>query len=456
MRSVRSTRRHSGFTLIELLVVIAIIAILIALLVPAVQKTREAAARTQCGNNVKQLVLALHSHHDAKRRFPAGYGPGSNVQSDPGWGWGALILPYIDQKPLYEQLNPLKNPIPGDQTTVTNPLVQVVLPVFRCPTDQGPTLDPDRGYHATANYIGVTGNVYSSGNDLNQNGILFQNSGIRIKEITDGTSNTVILGERAWGTIGGVQYVGAIWTGCYIATKDGSTVRGLNGTSQCKLNGSDQWAFSSWHPGGVQFGLADGSVKMIGFDAGDPLLSNNASRNDGNVVVWPCAPLPHASGLRHGLAAVPVAVRQRRRAPIAGHDVAAPSLARRANDRGLCANLSGSRGISIAGTADFDTVAHQRSEDAEVDDTPPRSLPGRGPDADDLRPAHPAPQVGHTTPTAASPTSSSILTIPARSSASRPTSPRLWLASSAGRSNSRRENSTACFRRSIAATSISP
>src|SRR5271168_1552167 len=100
------TRRRSGFTLIELLVVIAIIAILIALLVPAVQKVREAAARTQCTNNLKQIGLACLSYHDANKRLPQGYIVNPADQPSPGWSWSVLILPYIDQEPLYIDLNP--------------------------------------------------------------------------------------------------------------------------------------------------------------------------------------------------------------------------------------------------------------------------------------------------------------------------------------------------------------
>src|SRR3982074_2220566 len=101
---IRHVRLRSAFTLIELLVVIAIIAILIALLVPAVQKVRAAAARTQCTNNLKQQGLALHNYHGVLKRLPPAYIAATGIK--PGWGWGTLILPYMDQQPLYTQLNP--------------------------------------------------------------------------------------------------------------------------------------------------------------------------------------------------------------------------------------------------------------------------------------------------------------------------------------------------------------
>src|SRR6202051_4326343 len=131
--------RPSGFTLIELLVVIAIIAILIALLVPAVQKVREAGARLQCANNLKQIGLALHSYHGAYKQFPAGYidgntNPNSTPDNDvgPGWGWASFLLPYLEQGNVFNQIN-FQVPVGSGVNTAVS---QISLSVFQCPSDQ--------------------------------------------------------------------------------------------------------------------------------------------------------------------------------------------------------------------------------------------------------------------------------------------------------------------------------
>src|SRR5262245_2499007 len=202
LEDVAMTRR-SGFTLIELLVVIAIIVVLIGLLLPAVQKVREAAARIKCANNLKQIGLALHMHHDQNNRFPPAWSaPGLG----PGWGWSAYILPQLEQDALYQQLQVATTTFgPPGATYITaadipSTLPQLKLDVFRCPSDTGPDKNPERGNFGMSNYRGVAGvydvpvpNPYTLNQD--KGGILFQNSRIRVFDITDGTSNTMVVCE---------------------------------------------------------------------------------------------------------------------------------------------------------------------------------------------------------------------------------------------------------------------
>src|SRR5579863_1826177 len=160
--------RKKGFTLIELLVVIAIIAILVSLLLPAVQQAREAARRTQCKNNLKQIGLALHNYHDALLVFPPGYvdkngDPNSTPDNDlgPGWGWASFILPYLDQGNLYSQIN--FNLGVGLGANAQPSLV--TLPVMQCPSDTLPQPFPvyDSSFTtpiatvAYGNYVGCNG-----------------------------------------------------------------------------------------------------------------------------------------------------------------------------------------------------------------------------------------------------------------------------------------------------------
>ncbi|MFN0197420.1 MAG: DUF1559 domain-containing protein, partial [Planctomycetaceae bacterium] len=211
--------KRKGFTLIELLVVIAIIAVLIALLLPAVQQAREAARRTQCRNNLKQVGLALHNYHDSHSAFPSGWiGVEAGIQSahggGSGVGWGTMILPYIDQANVYNLFNAsvnIENPL-NDAFRLTS------LTVFRCPSDPQPqrwTIDKDGSPGTaicelpTANYIAAFGteNIdgcenavgtppVASNGQCQGNGTFYHNSLIRIRDITDGTSNTFIAGER--------------------------------------------------------------------------------------------------------------------------------------------------------------------------------------------------------------------------------------------------------------------
>lgn len=317
LRRIRN--RRPGFTLIELLVVIAIIATLVSLLLPAVQRAREAANRSSCQNNLKQLGLAMHNYHDSFKSFPPGWvdqvGPGGS-----NWGWATYLLPQMEQGNLYKSLNVGNvNMMQAMNDATMLPLMRTPLSLYRCPSDTAPnvntlhTMAGPAGTEqlTTSNYIGSTGGLdYGFGTNANGSpvqltGVFGQNSSVEIKDITDGTSNTIAVGERSWVQAtqpsGNAQCNAAVLFGIsggngYLPNRAlGNGFFGINQTGSFGGAGSGDscsHAFNSLHDGGTQFLFADGSVHFLSENlqrdqqgqGGSFVYQNLLNRADGFVV----------------------------------------------------------------------------------------------------------------------------------------------------------------------------
>ena len=337
-----------GFTLIELLVVIAIIAILIALLVPAVQKVREAAARTQCQNNLKQIGLAMHNYHSLHKVFPAGAMQSPSFGTNCTGSWAVAILPFVDQDPMYGRLDLTQqfySVNPGTVLANVDTLKGFAPKVFVCPSSPLPLLicpeDLNSPPAATfwgknilaGNYVGIMGacngpnsatepatGVASArvidqrpaapiqlnfGGILATNGVLFHGSKIRTAHITDGTSNTMIVGEQGdWGSDPGVgspptprpqieirqPFRSGIWSGSNFEGMSCVTVRYPINT-KTRVNFQDGIARYGWntpiqsaHSGGAFVARCDGGVAWLAAGTSFDVLKFLCVRDDEKTV----------------------------------------------------------------------------------------------------------------------------------------------------------------------------
>lgn len=320
------SRQKSGFTLVELLVVIAIIGILVALLLPAVQAAREAARRLQCSNNLKQLALACHTHHDTFKLLPNGGRHWSAhatfingrpaVGAEQRMGWAYQILPYVEQRNLYEGQG-----VTGDDIDRSIQVIRTPLKFLFCPSRRGIQTLPDnadwyssgadshhatnpssagRNYpHAQTDYAGAnlenTGAITRVGNTVMVTvGSLTYlkgdgNGSIPFSSIQDGLSNTFLLGEKRLN----LTYIGLYqgddnegWTSGW----DHDTMRYTTRLPlpDIKAAGGDgNQRFGSSHPAGVQMAMADGSVQFVPYTVNDVVFASLGQRDDGRAVEAP-------------------------------------------------------------------------------------------------------------------------------------------------------------------------
>ncbi len=291
----RNSQLRTGFTLIELLVVIAIIAILLALLLPAVQKAREAARRTQCRNNLKQLGIALHNYHDTHNILPpqvisSEWDVLSPVHGFPTgwWSWRARLLPMIEQSAMYVGMDSLKHDSVAGMDTYSAYLA-TSLPIYRCPTD--PNSEKRYTEHfpwssgpisiAIANFFGIRGSTEHVPGD----GMFpARNIAVRFRDVTDGLSNTFMLGERAADD-------NAYWGWWSMGTgEDGEGF--LDFVLHCgeglrpglSSDPADLSHFWSVHDGGAFFMMGDGSVQFLSYSIDFGTFQALGSRNGGEVI----------------------------------------------------------------------------------------------------------------------------------------------------------------------------
>ncbi len=294
---------HRGFSLIEFLVVLAVIAMLLSLLLPAMNGAREAARRSQCANNLKQIGLALNNYHEATNAFPPGWvslrSPGTGADAGPGWGWLPMMLPMMEQRSTYDMINfSLPIEVPANWTPRTTQQLNALV----CPSDpvrqrtffavaaggNGMIAGEPIAEVGASNYVGCFGSGDPSslypddpsapppGRDAG-NGMFFRNRSVRIIDVDDGTSQTIAIGER------NASISPATWTGAVTGSAGGpALVVGRAGDREGPNAVPPRPAdFGSGHPGGEQFLYVDGSVHFLPSRLPAPIYRALATRAGG-------------------------------------------------------------------------------------------------------------------------------------------------------------------------------
>ncbi len=296
---MRLGSRQRGFTLIELLVVIAIIAILIALLLPAVQQAREAARRSQCKNNLKQIGLAMHNYHDTHGAFPPGEVYGTGLSGNwTTWAWSVFTLPFLDQAPLYNTFSPngmANRPVGRNDGAAVTGNVGSIVPAYICPSDPTPNVNNT--------YCGFPKLNYPVSLELcfNNYGTPAAGSSTRFRDITDGTSNTILNGGRDMkNNNASVAFVraspsnGSFGGSAAYRINTPFDPSGSRGNCTFSESGVTRHAWTSMHEGGAHFLLCDGAVRFISENiqsnpsqnnlGGNYIYQNLFNMDDGNVV----------------------------------------------------------------------------------------------------------------------------------------------------------------------------